>query len=36
MSDWIWTLAPVAAVVYFAVNPHQFGELLSWAGYFVH
>ncbi len=36
MRDWVLPLAPVIAVVYFVVNPHQFGAVLAWAQAFVH
>lgn len=36
MRDWILPLAPVLAMAYFALNPHQFSEVITWAGSFVH
>jgi hypothetical protein len=36
MRDWMLPLAPVIAIVYFAIYPHQFGEFVNWAGTFVH
>ena len=36
MRDWILPIAPVLAIAYFMMYPHQFGELIGWAGTFVH
>ena len=36
MREWFWPLAPVIAIVYFVVYPHQFGEVMNWAQAFVH
>jgi hypothetical protein len=36
MRDLVLALSPLAAVLYFLVNQDQFGELLAWAGTFVH
>jgi len=30
MRDWILTWSPVAATIYFLVNPDQFRQLLAW------
>jgi len=30
MRDWILTLSPLAAAIYFLVYPDQFRELLAW------
>ncbi len=35
MREWIWPLAPVIVVAYFVFYPHQFGEVMNWAGTFV-
>ena len=35
MREWFWPLAPVAAIVYFAVYPHHFTALIVWAERFV-
>ena len=36
MRDWILPLAPVIAIGYFVIYPHQFGEFINWAGNLVH
>ncbi len=30
MRDWIFVLAPVAATIYFLVDPGQFRDFLAW------
>ena len=36
MRDWVLPMAPIAIVMYFTVYPQQFGELVTWAGAFLH
>jgi hypothetical protein len=36
MRDWILPVAPVIAITYFAINPHQFAELINWAQSFMY
>lgn len=36
MREWLLPIAPIAAVMYFTVYPHQFGELVMWIGNFLH
>jgi hypothetical protein len=31
MRDWLLLLAPIALVLYFLVNPDQFGAFMDWA-----
>lgn len=35
MREWYLPLAPIAAISYFMVFPHQFSSLIAWAVQFV-
>ncbi len=36
MRDWLLPVAPVAALIYFAVYPDRFAAFIGWAGRYIH
>jgi hypothetical protein len=32
MREWLFTLGPIAAFIYFAIYPHQLMALIDWIG----
>jgi hypothetical protein len=36
MRDWLLPIAPIAALIYFAIYPQHLYALFIWAGRYVH